>query len=528
MSATITVGGIAMAALGSAGFIAASPLLAVGGSVIAVGALIGMAGSSIAGLGESIGEMAQIVNKERQISRELSNRYRALCQTAELASCNEQAHLDRITQSFTDATVINNARARDIISGAKNPMEAAFTLIDIQATYSMLESNYASLAHACEELNLDCSQIEKEYRNLLDKANSLSVDKLESTVNRINQLIEEKMNSYHDIIEKAIREKKFESNFFQVVQEKPQLFEAMFSHEISEFLNNPPQNDEELLELIGEKRLNEIRLKLYEISMVLKDAQGFEEYSDQIIRLIGSSEKLAQRKNMPLVDFENEINLKLKSLKLITKKLEDIDSYNRQKHFLETLNMLNYYRQLLYLDPVERVFTGENDEIFVLEKELEETKSKYESEALAKHVSAQLKLRYTKLNYRHIPADKTVKTSKTTLYKSYFVTPDQKNILCITVNENGQVFERVAGVKIQGLADDKRDILNAQHKFCQDSRRVLSDTFTKDVKVTLDDPDLKYALAEDFSGIIPQNEINRIRDARQARQAQAQIERTIN
>ena len=74
---------------------------------------------------------------------------------------------------------------------------------------------------------------------------------------------------------------------------------------------------------------------------------------------------------------------------------------------------------------------------------------------------------------------------------------------------------------------DLTDVLKAQTKFCQDSKRVLADTFESDTKIQLCEPDIKYAVAEDFSKIIPQTVLAEIRDAKRVKRATVQKEKMV-
>lgn len=523
-------GAIGGAAVATVGAVAVVGVAAVATSLFAVGGTLATVGKLAIGIGKGVAEIGSIALEERRVYKEIKDSYRKLCQN-NIGVVNKKEHISKIVSVFSDSTVITQERASQLInqSDVSKGLDDAYKLLAIQSTFTNIIDNFATLNDISEKLEIDCTYEISAYRYLLTNANTMSLDSLQKTTDDVNAVIMNKLIALRPQIEKAISERTYEAEFYQVKEVPEDLFEVVFNSEIAELLQNPPDDNEELKELVRQKLILDSRLRAYETVAVLKDMYGFEDKADSIIRLLGSIEKLSDDESVTEGDYEYEVDLKLMALDEVQNTLKKEEKYQRRYRFMQLLAEANRYRELLNLPPEHVDFDGTVKMLESMEKEYESVKSRYERNMWAKSMSAKMRIKYSKMNYRHISSADTVTTvGNNTLHKSYFVTPDKKNMLCITVNENGKLFERVVGVKVLGLPEDRKGVYDAQVKFCQDSKAALKEIKEcGDYKINLDEPDMKYADTEDFSAIIPQSVLNSIRDARVHRSANEQRSRRV-
>ena len=221
--------------------------------------------------------------------------------------------------------------------------------------------------------------------------------------------------------------------------------------------------------------------------------------------------------------------MKFQSLDAISHELEKKQEYVRRRRALELFATANHYRTLLNLPPAHELPKSNEASLQQLENDVIALKERYDRVTWAKQIALRMKMRYERMHYQHVPSADTIDTTpKTTIHRSYYVLPDQQNVLCISVCENGRVFQRVTGVKIPGLAEDKKSIYEAQLKFCKDADQVLEELFPHTEGSTIrEEPSIEFAEEEDLSMILPPAVINRVRQARQRRKANVQQRRVI-
>ena len=416
-------------------------------------------------------EFIKIHNDEKQFENKLTNKIK------ELSLDNDSditIYIDKIKNYVVNSGLINNENFEKSINGKnkKDQLNMAYDLFDLVSKYNCLKDNIYSLNDIASFINVD------------------------------------------DVKEK--------------------MFISVFNNEIANLLNNPTTED--VKELVNEKNTLDLLIKIYNAGYTMSESPIFDKYSNKVLSLWGSSINLSERKDLSLDDYNYEVNLKLDSLKYIEKEMNKQlqKEYQSRKRFNEIIAINNNYRKLLNLDPSKKVFNNENyaEDIKYLQKENEELLQEYKKKYLAQYITTELKAKYTKANYKYIPTNSTISTNKHTIIKSYFITPDGKNVLCLNVNDKGNISEEVVGMKVFGLRDDVKSIYEAQKNCCSHTKKILDDLFKKldvDPKVERYEPDInKTVFSRDFTNILPDNAINEIKQNRLNRTHEEQRKREIN
>lgn len=517
----------------------ATPIVGVTIGVVAVATagVIGSVGYEIASVvttGYSVisstKDLIKIHNDEKEFEKKLTNKIKELS----LDNDNDiTTYIDKIKKYVVKSGLINNENFDKNLNrkNKKDQLNVAYDLFDLVSKYNCLKENIYSLNDIASFLNIDINEILSEYELLHDINNTCEISKKMDELNdKINNLI----SQYKNEIEEGLKNKKFVANFINVNDVKEKLFINVFNNEITNLLNNPTTED--VKELVNEKNTLDLLIKIYNAGNTMSENPIFDKYSNKVLSLWGSSINLSERKDLSLDDYNYEVNLKLDSLKYIEKEMNKQlqKEYQSRKRFNEIIAINNNYRKLLNLDPSKKVFNNENyvEDIKYLQKENEELLQEYKKKYLAQYITTELKAKYAKANYKYIPTNSTVNTNKHTIIKSYFITPDGKNVLCLNVNDKGNISEEVVGMKVFGLRDDVKSIYEAQKNCCSHTKKILDDLFKKldvDPKVERYEPDInKTVFSRDFTNILPDNAINEIKQNRLNRTHEEQRKREIN
>ena len=502
-----------------------APVTAIAGAGVAVA-------KAIVGLGKATGDCAKIMAKDRRLEEAIRDKYKESC-IKEESPDKRAEYIEKVIESFSESTLISKKRARELIMSVSEDkrVETAFKLLELEAKYKMALENLGTLTELSERLGIESDDIIGMLEAFTSVKDESSEKHLEEKLKELSEAILKRIDENKALIEEKIRERVIEAEAVEVKRTEENLFEAVFGGDIAAVLDNPPKEGE-LRELIDEKNISEYRIRAYAAITILKGMEGFEKYSEEIVPLYVSIEELSEREDLSLEDYKYLVGIKLESLDAILSRLESEEQYKRKMRFTELLALTNAYRKELGMKEVTLAYEDTDEQLKALEESTKEIEEKYIRTTRAKRLLLDLKLRYTEKRYRHITgADKVIEKDGDVRHLSYYITPDGKNILCISVNEKGILDEKVVGVKIAGLADDASSVLSAQETFCKHSKEILDELFSDDdVKTIIDDPALEYAESVDFTGILPADIIEEIKAKKEGKDKRRLVtgkERTI-
>lgn len=489
-----------------------SPVTAVVGVGVAIA-------EAAAGTAKTISETAKLIAADKRIEEAIREKYKETC-IKEESPDKRAEYIERVIEAFSESALISKERARSLIMSApeRKRVEVAFKLLDLEARYKMVIENLGKLTDLAERLDIDSVDIIEMLGAFKDDAESLSADKLEERLGALSEAILARIEENKSLIEEKIRERVIEAEAVEFKRTEESLFGAIFRGDIADILDNPPEAGE-LRDLIDEKSISEYRIRAYAVISVLKGMEGFEKYAEEILALYSSIEELSERDDMSLEDYKYQVGLKQKSLDAILARLEGEEEYKRKMRFTELVAVSNVYRKELGLEEIEVPYENSEEQIRTLEEEKATLEERYIGAAKSKRLLADLKIRYTERLYRHIAsADRVVEKDGDVRHISYYITPDGRNILCISVNEKGILHEEVVGVKIDGVSEDPASVLAAQETFCKHSKEIIASLFEGDeVKTIIDEPSLEYAISKDFTGVVPAEIIEQIRENKEGK-----------
>ena len=315
------------------------------GVTIGVGAVaIGSVGYEIASVVttahsviSSTKDLIKIHNDEKQFENKLTNKIK------ELSLDNDSditIYIDKIKNYVVNSGLINNENFEKSLNGKnkKDQLNMAYDLFDLVSKYNCLKNNIYSLNDIASSLNVDINEILNDYELLHDINNICEISKkLDELNNKINNLI----SQYKNEIEEGLKNKKFVANFINVDDVKEKMFISVFNNEIANLLNNPTTED--VKELVNEKNTLDLLIKIYNAGNTMSENPIFDEYSNKVLSLWGSSINLSERKDLSLDDYNYEVNLKLDSLKYIEKEMNKQlqKEYQSRKRFNEIIIIEN-------------------------------------------------------------------------------------------------------------------------------------------------------------------------------------------
>ena len=512
---------------------------AVAAATVVATAAIGSAAAIVAtfelakGIGKSLVESVRIVAEGAALRKDLLKKYKESIHES-LDEKNLLELKENIISYFSKiGTLYTEKEARDMldkIPDLKDQIEKGYELLEIEARHSELKENMKTLDELADKLGIDIDEEIKDYASLKEGG----VEHVKEKIELLSKKIEEKIEKCQKAFEEELKKLKFEPKYIKVEDVEEKLIASVLDTRLSDMLANP--KDEETIKLATRKKALDKLVEINNTCYTMMNDPIFEKYASRIFDLWNSCINLANDESLNDEDFAYGINVRLEALQSLRSEMNEDMKKKLDLHvrFNELLNATNNMRALLGLPPRDIIFNPKtaNDDIALLESEIKELIEQYNKEQLSAHISLELKKKYTRLSYRHIPdADKVEHKGKHTIRKSYYVTPDGKNVLCVNVNENGVISEEVVGVKIYGLEDDKMSILEAQKTFCKDNKKVLSELFSElgdeDPTVINHEPDLKDAVAIDLSDVLPKEEIETIGNNRRGKVTKVKKKKVI-
>ena len=508
--------------------------IAVIGAIPVIGgaAVVGAAVRGAAAVIDSAIDSTKILIKEKKYEKKLLNQFMNILNESQ---DEKQLQMTRNTMfeylqksELFDKNVMNSIF--DSNKSIINQIQDGLECLELENKYKIISENLLSLNKNSELYDINIDDILLEYNMIQEEKNLSTISK---KMVEINKKIFERNQQIKEVYEKTLKEKKFTPNFISFDDVEEKLLLGIFNKEISQMLE---QNTDDTLALVSEKKTIDLLISVYEVCSIMANNPLFEDYSNKIISLWSSCILLTENDSISPRDYEYEIDLKIKSLNEIKKSMDGKmkEIYEANRRFNQLLIENNKFRKLLYLNPSKKVFNYDTyieDSKFMMQ-ETEMLIEEYKRFKLANYISMELKRRYIHENYKFIPTNNDVVTENHFIKKSYFITPDGQNVLCLNVNEKGHISEEVCGMKIFGLSDDARSIYEAQTTCCTHTKKIL-DSFFEQINyegiVTAVEPDINNTIfTRNFTGIFPESVIHSVKNARLKRAQKEKRKRSIN
>lgn len=510
--------------------------VAVGGAAVAVGvAAVGIAAIGVAagavGYGiikgfQTAGECIQIVKREKEYERNLVATIKKLT-----SESNDDKNLEKMVdrtkdffeRSNTFFSASNASKMLDQKRTISEKVSFCYELLEIESKYSTLEKKMAALDELAEKTGSDINEFLTLFNNICTNDPAIARQQIEELTSQVN----EEIDKLYEAHEEELKNMRFEARFIEVENVEEKTIIAVFNEEIKNLLE-AQEGNEKIKELLQEKDALEMLFQVNRAAETILSNKSFADYSEKILTLWGDCLTLSNNRTMTKDDYRYEIDLKLQSLVEIEKLMNRHNNqYGYKKAYGVYADINSELRRLLNLDPIK--YKDEDIDEEDLKKITKDNKclaDEYKKKHIANHISLELKKRYAAQNYQFIQTNTSTGSTGMIIQKSYFITPDEKNILCVNVNEKGKINQEVVGVKIYGLQDDKQSIFNAQKAFCPLGKKVLKELGVDNEQISTIEPDINAtALAKDFSGKIPQWAINKVKQKREKKNAASELKK---
>ena len=406
-------------------------------------------------------------------------------------------------------------KALEKIDNLEDKKELVNRILSLNSKLIMLEKNNSKLEKMVEKTLFNINDLVYEIQNI-SKLKIIDIDELEKNINELNEKVLSEISATKKFKEENLKYKEFTNHFLNIQEEPDNLLLSIFNNEIAYMLEHPNNTAEEM-DLSKRKKLIDLKTKMLVMIQNMHNSPEFRSKADKIIKLYGSTLSLLDRNDLSFEDFNYIIDLKYQNLENILSEMN-----KKEKELYEVINGINNlvsidnaYRKELGMDMFDlNSYPINSDTAKVLNTDIANLKKNYQKKVKVKIISKKIKEKYSKFNYEHIPADKVITTKFTTMYKSYYLTPDKTHILIVNINEEGNINEMVVGVKTFGLSEDAKSIFEAQTNFCEHSKSVIKqlkkELNADNMNIDIVKPDINKVYVEDLEGVIPKEFLDRI------------------
>ncbi|MGN0805055.1 MAG: hypothetical protein ACI4MS_06700 [Candidatus Coproplasma sp.] len=505
--------------------------VAVGAVGVAVGA-VGVVGKSVVeatkvivqGIADTIEDVKALREMSRQESamkRKVFDAYQAEISADEL---KKEEFLNKLYSNL-DSSVFDAGTLQKL---KKKGYEEQVTSLDKLYAFATHYHRLNDLVYSVEK---EGNHIENSFKlpKLLEKArgvalsgDSKAIEELEIEIKTLTSLIKEEIK--HIRLE-ASTASNVEAVIYHIENNIDTPMAVVFSDELNNLLQEAYVKEEQEIIAKEELKLSQLREETLKISADIANLDYIESVEEcrQLKRSIFTilADNTYSNKTK-ITEIEKRLELLRDKYKkfcaVIGKAMEDKKTYD------ECYLLLCEYFNVLKKDKPNYAFDYKNSKssITAIQRQIEDNKSEVEKKLQVEYIRQ--KIYETMREYKKdFLQTKTV--GRVHKYTQDIFYNGDGTVLIVTYKDNGAITMRVAGVKMEGIAEKKQTVVAGMKKFCGQRKDIMHSFEEKGIQSTTDEllePSEQYATEIELDSSVPLYLLQKIRNDKLAQSSETQ------